>query len=587
MLSRTYFEKNFQRLTQVSQVFAICAVSVLMAAPGASQAASPHAKKAAEHVPGEVIIKFRDAATARGGRLEVVQTLTQRLGKSVVKGIHPLVTDPSLAVVQLQNDKLSSKAMQILSGEPSVVFSEPNYIYHALDIPRGAVGLPNDPDFAKQWGMYNSGQADSTGQIGVVGDDINIVPLWQNGMTGKKDVTVAIIDTGLQWDHPDLAANLYTNPAEIAGNNKDDDSNGFVDDIHGWNFAANSNTSSDDNGHGTHCAGVIGGVGNNGTGVTGINWNVSMMPVKFLDASGGGSLEGAVNAINYARMMKVRVMSNSWGGGGFSQAMFDAIKAAQDQGILFVAAAGNDGTTNDGDTPTYPSSYELQNVVSVAAVDNKGAIADFSNFGPKHVHVAAPGVNVYSTFMGSSYETLSGTSMATPHVSGISALLISEHPEWTAGEIKDRLIKTSTPASALRRKVMSKGVVNAWNAMNGIIPPNPDPDESLWVSKDNIVESEHPYKENTDQTWKVSVPGAKYIRVHFTQIEVEDQWDKLTIETPAGDVVDRFTGATTDYISEYIKGDTLIVRLKSDGTVNEWGFKVDKVQYIMDTPHQQ
>jgi hypothetical protein len=220
-------------------------------------------------------------------------------------------------------------------------------------------------------------------------------------------------------------------------------------------------------------------------------------------------------------------------------------------------------------------------------VDNKDSLADFSNFGMKHVHVAAPGVNVYSTYMGSSYESLSGTSMATPHVSGISALLLSVHPEWTASEIKDRLIQTSSPASALRRKVMSKGVVNAWNALNGIVPPNPDPDESLWVSKDDVVETEHPYKDDMDQSWKVTVPGAKYIRLHFANFEVEDQWDKLTIETPAGGVIDHLSGSLTDYTSEYVQGDTLIIHLKSDSSVHLWGFKMDKVQYIMDTAHAQ
>jgi subtilisin family serine protease len=175
----------------------------------------------------------------------------------------------------------------------------------------------------------------------------------------------------------------------------------------------------------------------------------------------------AVNAINYARMMKVNVMSNSWGGVGFSQSVYDAIKSASDAGILFVAAAGNNGASNDGSNPVYPGSYDLPNVVSVAAIDNKDKLASFSNYGATHVHVAAPGVNIYSTYKGSSYKSLSGTSMAAPHVAGIAALMLSKYPQWSAEEVKTRLIKTSTPSAELNEKVSAQGRVNAADALNG------------------------------------------------------------------------------------------------------------------------
>lgn len=572
---------SFPRLVSSSLLgslaFSLVAAPSVMAAP-----LKPNPM--AEHVPGEFVVKFRDAATSRAGRVAILQTLQKRLGRAAVNELHPFVTDPSLALVKMKNESLARSAMKVLEGEPTVILSEPNYIYHALRVRDGAQSVPNDPEFQKQWGMSNVGQADSEGQAGNIGSDIGIASLWEKGITGKKNTVVAIIDTGIQWDHPDLAANLYTNPGEIDGNGIDDDGNGLVDDVHGWNFADNKNTSSDDNGHGTHCAGVIGAAGNNGVGVAGVNWNVSLMPVKFLDANGGGTLEAATNAINYARMMKVKVMSNSWGGGGFSDVMYQAIQQVQEQGILFVAAAGNDGVSNDAENPTYPSSYELPNVVSVAAIDNRDSLAIFSNYGSKHVHVAAPGVNVYSTYMGSTYKSLSGTSMATPHVAGIAALLSSEHPEWTFDTIKDRLIKTSVPVKTLGRKVMAKGRVSAYNALYGIVPPSLDPPESAWKSQDQLIESDHPYADGTDKTWTVHVPGAKYIRVHFEKVDVESHYDAVSIETPSGQVVDQVSGGAADYISEYAEGDTLTIRLKSDSSISKWGFKMDKVQFIVETP---
>lgn len=420
-----------------------------------------------DHVPGEVVVKFRDAASSRAGYVKVLSTIHSRLGAESIQTVRPLETDSSVAVLKMQDDGLTASALKVLEGEPAVVFSEPNYIYHTMVTADSAQGVPNDANFAKQWNMHNGGQKDSAGKTGVPGIDLNILPLWQQGITGKKDVVVAIIDTGIQWDHPDLKNNIYTNPGEVANNRKDDDDNGFIDDIHGWNFQKNSSNSNDDNGHGTHCAGVIGAAGNNKIGVSGVNWKVSLMPVKFLSANGSGTMTDAVNAINYARMMKVNVMSNSWGGGGFSQTVYDAVKATSDAGILFVAAAGNDGKDNDGKSPSYPASFDLPNIVSVAAIDNNEKIAKFSNYGATKVHVAAPGVNIFSTYKKSGYKSLSGTSMAAPHVAGIAALMLSESPNLTADEVKSRLIKTSAPSANLSGKVASQGRVDATAAVTG------------------------------------------------------------------------------------------------------------------------
>lgn len=530
-----------------------------------------------KHVPGELIVKLRQAQPGKGIQRLVISSLQKKFGSTAVLDMKPFITDGSLYKIRMVNGTDLAMAISILGTENAVEFAEPNIIYHALD-----TGMPNDPDFIKTWGIKNTGQTDAAGQVGISGADINVMPLWREGIHGNQKTLVAVIDTGVSWDHPDLAANIYTNPGEAgdkSGNGVDDDKNGFIDDVHGWNFVANNNNSRDDNGHGTHCSGTIGAVGNNGIGVAGINWNVSILPVKFLDSQGSGTLEAAVDAINYAKMMKVQVMSNSWGGGAESQTMIAAIQAAKDAGILFVAAAGNDSSNNDN-SPSYPASTQVDNVVAVAATDNKDQLATFSNYGPKTVHVAAPGVKVYSTVLDGKYEAFSGTSMATPHVAGVAALLWSENPTWTFAQIKDRMIKTSDPVPGLRRKVIANGRINAYSAFHGIVPPSTDPDPSLWKDVPQVIESAHPYLSNQNLKFTVHADGAKYIRIHFEKIETEFQYDKITIEDKAGKVVEILTGAYTDYYTDYYTGDSLVIHLESDGTVDKWGFKVDKIQMI-------
>ncbi|MBI4925823.1 MAG: S8 family serine peptidase, partial [Bdellovibrio sp.] len=440
-------------------------------------------------------------------------------------------------------------------------------------------GQPNDLDFSKLWGLYNTGQKDSAGQIGVPGSDIGVLPLWDQGLLGSHDIIVAVIDTGVQWDHPDLKENIYVNPGEIAGNGKDDDGNGFVDDVSGWNFITKQGNSQDDNGHGTHVSGTIGALGNNETGVVGVNWHVSILPIKFLSESGSGTLEDAVEAIRYATKMKAKIMSNSWGGGGFSQAMLDTIVEARNAGILFVAAAGNSATDNDS-TPMYPASYSAENVIAVAATDNQDKLADFSCFGKKTVHVAAPGVNIYSTLKGSSYDTYSGTSMATPHISGIAALLWSANPDWTFDVIKQRLIQTSTPIRALKSKVTARGRVNIFNAYYNIIPPNDEPGENEWFTEDRALESEHPYKDNQNLTWTIEKSGVKYLRVYFEKVSVEKRYDHVYVEDAVGIAVNDLTGSFQNYTSDYVDGEVIKIRLKTDVNITDYGFKITKIQYV-------
>ncbi len=556
--------------------FGMAALAVMIASAGGSESAkafTPSVQpRQPEHVPGEILVQLRSGGLR--SQALVTQTLRQALGGVSIRSIQGLATDSQVQKIVLTRDEDMGRALGALKQNEAVRVAEPNWVIRALES-----GVPNDPEFGKLWGLRNQGQADAAGQVGTAGSDVNLLPLWQRGFTGSKNVVVAVIDTGIDWTHPDLVDNLYTNAAEVAGNGKDDDGNGFVDDIHGWNFNANTANSSDDHDHGTHCAGTIGAMGNNSQGVAGVNWNVTLMPIKFLSASGTGSSEGAINSINYARQMKVNIMSNSWGGGGFSQIMQDSITAARDQGILFVAAAGNDAADNDA-SASYPASYPVDNVVSVAASDNQDKIANFSNYGKTKVHVAAPGVRILSTTKGGKYAAFSGTSMATPHVAGIAALLMSADSTLRYSDLKERLIRTSTPVAGLKKKVVAKGRVNAWNALNNIIPPSDEPAENLWVDQPASAESEHPYKDKTDQAVTLSFPGAKFIRVVFEKVETEKNYDKVLIQTPSGETIEEITGTLAGYRSDYVKGDSIVIRLRSDGSVNGWGYKVQKIQVV-------
>ena len=286
---------------------------------------------------------------------------------------------------------------------------------------------------------------------------------------GSSQVVVAVIDTGVDYTHPDLAANIWSNPGEIPSNGIDDDQNGYVDDLHGVNVLAGSGDPLDDNNHGTHCSGTIGGVGNNAQGVAGVNWNVQLMGVKFLASSGAGSLYGAIAGIHYAIQNGAKIISASWGGGGYSQALYDAISEAKDAGVLFVAAAGNSGLDSDV-IPGYPAAYDLDNIVSVAATGKNDSLATFSNYGAKSVDIAAPGVGILSTTIGGGYEGFSGTSMATPHVAGVAALVKSVYPELDYHALKARLLDGDA-IPALSGKILTGKRLNAYRALTSQAQP--------------------------------------------------------------------------------------------------------------------
>lgn len=325
--------------------------------------------------------------------------------------------------------------------------------------------LPDDTSFSQLWGMHNTGQTGGTADA-----DIDAVEAWDL-TTGSREVLVGVIDTGVDRTHPDLVANMWRNPNEIAGNGVDDDRNGFVDDVNGWDFFADDNDPMDENNHGTHCSGTIGGVGNNVTGVTGVCWQVSIVGIRFLGPS-GGTTSDAIDSINYSRTLGVDLTSNSWGGGGFSALLQTAIVNAGQADQLFVVAAGNDGANMDLSLQ-YPAGYSAENIVSVASSTDRDARSSFSNYGRTSVDIAAPGSSILSTVRGGGYLTYSGTSMATPHVAGAAALLKSLAPTISATQIKAELLTTVDPLPAFATTTVSGGRLNVERLVTGAAGPRP------------------------------------------------------------------------------------------------------------------
>jgi subtilisin family serine protease len=450
----------------------LCAAAMLCAgANGVEAPDSPESREAAnsrqdqvpakkeEFVLDEVLVGFQPGAAA-----EQKEKVRGAIGAAKLK---------EFARINVQRWKLPrglsvERAIEILSANPNVRFAEPNYKVRA-----NQVSVPNDDFLGELWGMHNIGQ-----DGGKPDADIDALEVWQLA-PGAGGVVVGIIDTGIDGSHPDLAAQMWVNPHEIPGNSTDDDGNGYIDDVRGWDFINNDNDPSDDNAHGTHVAGTIAGTGGDGEGVIGVaglNPNVKLVALKFLDNGGGGDVADAVSAVLYAATLKnadgspaVRMTNNSWSGGGTSETMKAAIAASN---ALFIAAAGNDSFSGI----SYPAGYALPNVIAVAATNSRDNLAWFSNYG-SWVHLAAPGESVVSSTPGNTYSRYDGTSMACPHVVGAAALLLSQNPTWDLQAIKDRLLATADPVTALAGKTSAGTRLNVAAALGAapleddLLPP--------------------------------------------------------------------------------------------------------------------
>ena len=444
-------------------------VSLLFTSPSILRPVSAKRQRP-QFASDRLLVKYRTQVEDR----EIERDITERMLPASSSQIQSLHTNAlgKFYVVKLSNGLSVEEAASILRQSPNVEYAEPDYYLYPTDT------TPDDPLFTTEWGMFNSGPP--TGKSGA---DINAPKAWDIS-TGSDDVVAAVIDTGVQLTHPDLAANAWVNPNEIAGNGSDDDGNGFVDDINGWNFFDNNNQVFDpvvdqgQGGHGTHVAGTLGAVGNNATGVAGVAWHVKLMVLKFIGQQPDGSYMGqtsdAIKAINYAiterkRGINLRVINASWAGRKNAQGLHDAIAAAGNAGIVFVCAAGNGDIGFDNDDPDfalYPAAWsDIPTLISVSALDDQDNLAFFSFFGHQTVGVGAPGVGIMSTLPINSYGQISGTSMASPHVAGIAVLLAAHEPSLTPGQIVQRIINTAKPVLTLASKTISSGRADAFNAL--------------------------------------------------------------------------------------------------------------------------
>jgi subtilisin family serine protease len=412
------------------------------------------------YVQNEILIKFKNG-TSVSKKAEVLAKLNGKVKEKIMTKMMAKLGD-SEGIELVEMPMAAFDALARVKGLAEVEYAEPNYVYQHF-------ATSNDPYFTNGslWGTYGA----ATSPANQFGSHAAVA--WANNKTGSNTVYIGVIDEGVMFTHEDLAANFGVNPGEVAGNRVDDDGNGYVDDVRGFDFANNDATvfdgTSDD--HGTHCAGTIGAVGGNGKGVAGVVWNVKMLSGKFLGNT-GGTTANAIKAIDYFTDLKTRhglnivATSNSWGGGGFSQALQDAITRANNAGILFVAAAGNNASNNDA-TANYPSNYNVANVIAVASITNSGALSSFSNYGATQVDLGAPGSGIWSTIptgkgknVVSGYASYNGTSMATPHVSGAVALYASLNPGATAATIKSAILSSVTATPSLAGKTVTGGRLN-------------------------------------------------------------------------------------------------------------------------------
>lgn len=408
---------------------------------------------------GEVLVKFK-SGTLTASSLRTHQSV----GAAVLISFKIV---PNLELVKLSANTSLKDAVIKYMADPLVEYAEPNYI-------RRASAIPNDQYFYQQWALHNTGAF----AAGTAGADIKAVQAWDIH-TGNGDIIIAVLDTGIDYNHADLSGNIWINTGEIPNNGIDDDGNGKIDDWRGWNFAANNNNPRDNHGHGTFVSGIIGAKGNNSIGISGVMWNVKIMPLKFLDDKGEGTVADEIAAIEYAISKGAKIINASFAGSLSSLSEYDAIALANSAGVLVMAAAGNGGNDAIGDNndflPEYPASYNLPNIISIAATDQNDRRASFSNFGLNSVHVAAPGVYILSTvptsIFPSGYDFSLGTSASTPHVSGLAGLLYSYYTHFTPSQIRSTILRYVDVLPSLSGFIQTGGRINAYKAISSLLVP--------------------------------------------------------------------------------------------------------------------
>lgn len=466
------------------------------------------------YVEGELIVKFK-ADTKN----DLTKAIHKSLGAEVKKSLGVIGGGLVELITINEKSNLIETAKKYMENE-NVLYAEPNYKRFIK------AKIPNDTYFVRQWGLYNTGQM----MNGSPGADIK-APLAWDYSKGDNSLIIAVIDTGVDYNHEDLFGKVWINKGEICNNRIDDDRNGYVDDCYGWNFVDNNNNPMDDQGHGTHVSGVIGAVSNNGLKIAGILWDVKIMALKFLDANGRGDVAGAVFALNYAVKMGAKVINASYGSSMYSQTEYDSIASANQKGVLFIAAAGNDAENNDI-SHSYPCNYGLPNIISVAASDMNDNIASFSNFGPNKVDVAAPGVYILSLIpnngSGMNQDFWPGTSMATPFVVGLAGLVMTQQEyvmmNLSIYQVRALIENYVDILPAFAGKIKTGGRINAYKSVTALISPTDLRSDAFGPTSTERL--------RVHLNWKNNATGVDNIRIERMTVGKDTEFKEISQLSP-------------------------------------------------------
>lgn len=559
-----------------------------------------------EYVPNEVLVKFKEdvkkpviqyALNSVQGR--IITYLKDKIDPyqwdPKISSHKSFLLDPRLFHIKVPESIGTEQAIYLLSLNPNVEYAEVNSIYYVCT-------EPNDPEFERQWALHNIGPEGPAG--GTEDADIDAPEAWDI-FTGSSDIVVAVIDTGVNILHDDLSANIWINEDEIPYNDIDDDYNGYKDDVWGWDCVNEDEHPLDDNSpyyHGTHVAGIIGAVSNNEKGISGVCWNVKIMVLKAGNDIGEFTTADAIQAIGYAIRNGAHLSNNSWGGYTYSQSLYNAIERAKNAGHLFIAAAANDELP----FPAYPAGYDLDNIISVLSTDHNDNLSPFSNYGSYTVDLGAPGGfgwpcdanDIYSTSKDNLYQYLYGTSMATPHVSGVAALIWGKPVQIWWDQVKEIILESVDDNSSLHDKCLTEGRLNAYNALYEpavpVAPSNLAANSSSWnhvdLSWQDNSDNEIGFhiRRKLEGSEYISVGAAKenltsfqdstatggvtlYYSVAAYTLGQESSWC-TTIYTIPGGIPAAPTGLDADCLSEAEGVDLTWI----DNSNNEQGFKIER-----------